>query len=411
MIEFYVSGQNLRIYTPVIAADSLNYLTVQVWFLGREWDGYTRWAHFRRGEGPGAEVYDLILDRDDRITEDRSLNLTCGEWTVYLTGVRDGGRLTTAPVIVTVKESGLVDAPLHEMPLSVAEQIANDASRALAVALGLREDASAGRFNGRDGTSFVIAGYFVSAAALAAAVRDPEPGAAYAVGAAAPYDIYIWDGVGRRWVNNGAIQGARGETGAAGATFRPIVDADGNLSWVNDGGLENPAAQNIRGPAGRDGAAGPPGAGAYETAVDAGFQGTEATFNAALAAMPAHAARHLPGGADPLTVRTGNLEDGAVTAEKLGDGAVSAAYTATLAPNAWQGAQAPYTQTVAVPGLRAADTPVVDAALSGVYAEDRALLEDFGRLYRAAAAQDSLTVYALSRPAGAVPLRILCIRK
>jgi hypothetical protein len=30
MIEFYVSGQNLRVYTPVIAADTLNYLTAKV---------------------------------------------------------------------------------------------------------------------------------------------------------------------------------------------------------------------------------------------------------------------------------------------------------------------------------------------------------------------------------------------
>ena len=29
MIELYISGQSLRIYTPVIAADTLNYLTVQ----------------------------------------------------------------------------------------------------------------------------------------------------------------------------------------------------------------------------------------------------------------------------------------------------------------------------------------------------------------------------------------------
>ena len=49
MIEFYVSGQSLRVYTPVIAADTLNYLTAKVWFLGDEWDGYTRWLHFRRG--------------------------------------------------------------------------------------------------------------------------------------------------------------------------------------------------------------------------------------------------------------------------------------------------------------------------------------------------------------------------
>ena len=411
MIELYVSGQNLRIYTPVIAADSLNYLTAKVWFLGSEWDGYTRWVHFRKGEGPGALVYDLILDGEDRITEDKSLNLTSGEWTVYLTGVREGGRLTTAPVIVTVKESGLIDAPLHEMPLSVAEQIANDAARALACALAIKSDAEAGRFDGRDGTGFVIGGYFETPAALTAAVADPAPGEAYAVGLAAPYDIYIWDALGKSWVNNGPIQGAKGDSGVPGATFRPRVDPDGNLSWTNDGGLANPETRNIRGPAGQNGARGPAGASAYEAAAGAGFQGTEATFNAALAAMPSHANRHLPGGADPITVKSGNLENGAVTAEKLAPGSVSAGYTATLAADAWQGTAAPWSQTVAVQGLLAADTPLIDLALSGTYSDDQARLSDFARLYRAVTAQNSLTVWAASRPTGAVPLRILCIRK
>ena len=176
MIEFYVSGQNLRVYTPVIAADTLNYLTAKVWFLGDEWAGYTRWLHFRRGEGVGTEVYDLILDGNDSITEDKGLNLTAGEWTVYLSGNREGARLTTAPVVLTVKESGLVDAPLHAMPLSVAEQIANDASAALACAREVKERAEAGAFNGRDGLSFVIAGYYDNAEALAEAVTQPQPG-------------------------------------------------------------------------------------------------------------------------------------------------------------------------------------------------------------------------------------------
>lgn len=39
----------------------------------------------------------------------------------------------------------------------------------------------------------------------------------------------------------------RGENGA---TFTPHVDEDGNLSWTNDGGLENPEAVNVRGPQG-----------------------------------------------------------------------------------------------------------------------------------------------------------------
>lgn len=53
-----------------------------------------------------------------------------------------------------------------------------------------------------------------------------------------------------------SIRGATGGAGAVGAngvTFTPSVDANGNLSWSNDGGLTNPATVNIKGPAGNDG--------------------------------------------------------------------------------------------------------------------------------------------------------------
>ena len=411
MIEFYVSGQTLRVYTPVIAADTLNYLTAKVWFLSDDWAGYTRWLHFRKGEGVGTEVYDLILDGNDSITEDKGLNLTTGEWTVYLSGNREGSRLTTAPVILTVKESGLVDAPLHAMPLSVAEQISNDASAALACAREVQAAAEAGLFNGRDGTSFVIEGYYDSAEALAEAVPLPTTGAAYGVGAEPPYEIYIWDAVNSQWRNNGSIQGAKGSTGAQGATFRPSVDAGGTISWTNDGGLENPPAQNIRGPAGQDGAQGPSGRSAFQAAVEAGYQGTESTFNAALAALPYHGARHLPGGADPITVKTGNLDDGAVTAAKLAAGSVSVSYNAELSAADWQGSAAPYTQAVSLSGLLGSDTPLIDVMLSGTLATDKKRLEDYARLYRAVTANGTLTVYAMSKPTVALPLRILCIRK
>ena len=48
-------------------------------------------------------------------------------------------------------------------------------------------------------------------------------------------------------VNNGEFNGA---------TFTPSVDKDGNISWTNNKGLENPSSQNIRGP---QGIQGPPG--------------------------------------------------------------------------------------------------------------------------------------------------------
>lgn len=53
--------------------------------------------------------------------------------------------------------------------------------------------------------------------------------------------------------------GTGGGTGENGATFIPSVDADGNLSWTNDGGLENPQTVNIKGPKGETGADGADG--------------------------------------------------------------------------------------------------------------------------------------------------------
>lgn len=53
--------------------------------------------------------------------------------------------------------------------------------------------------------------------------------------------------------------GGSGEAGADGVTFLPSVDAEGNLSWSNDGGLENPQPVNIKGPRGEQGPAGADG--------------------------------------------------------------------------------------------------------------------------------------------------------
>ena len=46
------------------------------------------------------------------------------------------------------------------------------------------------------------------------------------------------------------IQGIQGKTGV---TFTPHVDSQGNLSWTNDGGLENPVTVNIKGQKGDTG--------------------------------------------------------------------------------------------------------------------------------------------------------------
>lgn len=416
MMEFYVSGQSLKMFTPVTAADSLKYLTAQFHFTDDDWDGYTRWAHFRKGE----TVYDIELDGEDCITEEDALNLTAGEWEIYLTGTKDAARLTTIVVILTVKESGLIDAPLHVLPQSVAEQIDAKAAQALLTAQAVKAAADAGRFNGRDGKSFEITGYYASTAALEEGVPAPAPGDAYCVGSAAPYDVYIYDGVSGEWINNGTIQGAKGDTGAAGTTFTPHLDGNGNLSWTNDGGLDNPETQNIRGAKGDKGETGAAGKSAYAAAVEAGYTGTEATFYAALTAMPYHNARHLPDGADPITVKAGNIEasavetakikDKAVTMAKLADHAVSVDYTATL-NTTWSGSAAPYTKEQTINGILATDKPLIDIVPSATFADAEKQADAWALIYRAVTAANKITFYAKAKPTVSIPLQIRCIRK
>ncbi len=416
MMEFYVSGQSLKMFTPVTAADSLKYLTAQFHFTDDDWDGYTRWAHFRRGE----TVYDIELDENDRITEEDALNLTTGEWEIYLTGTKDTARLTTIVVILTVKESGLIDAPLHVLPQSVAEQIDAKAAQALLTAQAVKAAADAGKFNGKDGKSFEIKGYYASTAALEEGVPAPAPGDAYCVGSAAPYDVYIYDGVSGEWINNGTIQGAKGDTGAAGTTFTPHLDGNGNLSWTNDGGLDNPETQNIRGAKGDKGETGAAGKSAYAAAVEAGYTGTEATFYAALTAMPYHNARHLPDGADPITVKAGNIEasavetakikDKAVTMAKLADHAVSVDYTATL-NTTWSGSAAPYTKEQTINGILATDKPLIDIVPSATFADAEKQADAWALIYRAVTAANKITFYAKAKPTVSIPLQIRCIRK
>ena len=165
------------------------------------------------------------------------------------------------------------------------------------------------------------------------------------------------------------------------------------------------------GPKGETGATGPAGASAYDKAVEAGYTGTEASFYSSLSSMPSHAARHASTGADPITVKTGNLESGAVTAGKIAAGAVSASFTGTLTAAGWTGSAAPYSQALTVTGLLATDKPIVDVVMSGTYATDGARDEAWGAIYRAVPTANTLTVYAKEKPTVALPIQILCVRK
>ena len=328
MMEFYIDGQTIRFTSPVIAANSRDYLTARFHFSGEEWEGCSKWVHFRQGE----TVYDLSLENDE-ISSGMHLNLSLGQWEVYLTGHREETRITTVPVLLRVRESGLIDEPLHQIPLSVAEQVDSKANLALEKARDIEEKIESGTLDGKD---FQILGYYESLEALRAAVDKPARGDAYGVGTEAPYLIYVYDGLNDCWVNNGSIQGPRGETGEKGATFSPQMDGNGNLSWVNDKGLPNPQTVNLRGDKGEKGDKGDSGESPYELAVREGFGGTEATFNWSLAHIADHAAQHRAGGTDPLEVETDSIQAGAVTRAKLASDVKVLSFTnKTVATSAW----------------------------------------------------------------------------
>lgn len=63
---------------------------------------------------------------------------------------------------------------------------------------------------GEPGKGLTVLGYYASETALRDAVSSPSVGDAYGVGEAAPYDIYVFDGVTMDWVNNGPFSGGGG---------------------------------------------------------------------------------------------------------------------------------------------------------------------------------------------------------
>ena len=408
MIKFYIIDQTIRFSTPAIAADSLNYLECEFDFSGEGWEEASKWAHFRQGE----TVFDIAIE-DNLIAADKKLNLTIGEWEVYITGTVGDSRLTTVPVILTVYESGLIDAPLHEIPLTVAEQIDAKASTALLMAQAVKDAADSGAFkgedgrdgkDGKDGNGIEIGDYFSTLSELES--KAPKDDKLYGVGSN-PVIFYGWSDSQQSWIYVGSVQGIPGEDGAQGepgtpgrdgVIFYPSVSDSGFLSWTNDGGLENPQTVNIMGPKGDTGETGADGKGPYEYAQEGGYTGTEATFIAAMTQFPYHHERHEEGGADPISISLGMLPS------------ISSYYTATIPAAGWTGS-GPYTNSVSVTGILASDRPDIDLVASNDFATAKSEIEAWGLVYRGVTAANSITFYATGKPTVALNVQIKAVRK
>lgn len=121
---------------------------------------------------------------------------------------------------------------------------------------------------GDTGKGFAVLGYYNTPSALDEAQKaTAEAGDAYGVGAGAPYDIYIFDGVSGEFINNGPLQGAKGDKGDKGDTGeKGDTGPAGPQGEQGIQGESGPAGEKgeqgeqgetgAQGPAGADGAAG-----------------------------------------------------------------------------------------------------------------------------------------------------------
>lgn len=111
---------------------------------------------------------------------------------------------------------------------------------------------------GDAGTGLNILGTYTSVEALQSAVTTPTQGDMYNVGETAPYNVYMWDTTnGGEWLNQGQLQGAKGEQGPQGI--------QGPIGPQGEQGVQGP--QGPPGPQGVPGEKGDRGAGPCRVVV------------------------------------------------------------------------------------------------------------------------------------------------
>lgn len=266
---------------------------------------------------------------------------------------------------------------------------------------------------GKDGTSLYIEDIYPTLAALRNAIPAGND-KMYMV--EADKECYIWSEIKNDWASVGKLQGPEGPQGPEGK--------QGVQGPKGDTGAQGPQGeQGIQGIQGVQGAIGPEGpqgpAGvkgtdgksAYQTAVEAGYSGTDTAFNTALKEVPGHignsdihvtaeqkttwdgkaagehASQHGANGSDPITPdaigaiastakgTAGGVAslgtDGKVPSSQLPEISSVKTYTATIGTtwveNENTGVK---TQTVAIAGVKATNTATVDHVYTGAGTSD-----------------------------------------
>lgn len=198
---------------------------------------------------------------------------------------------------------------------------------------------------GETGSGFVVKGYYGTVSALQTSVKNPAVGDAYGVGASEPYDIYIYDGVTRTWINNGPLQGAKGDPGPKGDKGEPGEQGPkGDTGPIGKTGPQGEQGiQGQKGDPGKDGATGPAGKDGITPTIGANgnwYLGDEDT------GKPSRGEKGIPGekGADGAAGKDGSdgySPEATVTQINGGAKIIIKDKTGTTSANVMNGAQGP----------------------------------------------------------------------
>lgn len=90
--------------------------------------------------------------------------------------------------------------------------------------------------------------------------------------------------------------------------------------------------------------------------------------------------------------------------------ATAALYTLTLPSTGWTGDAVPYAQEVAVTGITAADTPLVDIVQTGTEATDEPMREAWGVVTRIVTGAGKITAYASEKPTVNIPIQLKVVK-
>lgn len=121
MIVGYINGQSLEIHHSNVVEKSVDYLTADFQFMTNEWKSFRKWVHFSKGD-----IHYQIELKNDKVLKTDHLNLSSGEWDVYIHGSLEREVITTNKAKLIVEATGELEGTYpEETPIPPYDDILN----------------------------------------------------------------------------------------------------------------------------------------------------------------------------------------------------------------------------------------------------------------------------------------------